>query len=67
AAQTGQPADPGGTLTAAGLGLIGGVGGFKVGRMLAAGQLRIGSRRCSSCGAKRTSDAAFCESCHRRD
>jgi hypothetical protein len=51
----------------AGCGVLAGLGGFKVGRLMAAGRLFAGPRLCQSCNARRRTDAAFCESCHRRD
>ena len=59
--------DSGRGLMLAGCGVLAGLGGFKVGRMMAAGQLFAGPRVCRSCNARRTTNAAFCESCHRRD
>ena len=65
--QAAQGFDSGRGLLLAGCGLLAGIGGFKVGRMMAAGQLCAGPRVCRSCNARRTTSAAFCESCHRRD
>ena len=64
--QSGQSFDAGRTLVMASGGVLAGLGGFKVGRMMAAGQL-FGSRVCRSCNAKRRTAGAFCETCHRRD
>jgi len=63
----GQRDDPGRLVLMGCCAVAAGMGGFKVGRMLAAGQLTLGARLCRSCNAKRTTRAAFCESCHRRD
>jgi len=64
--QAGHGLDAGRSLMMGGFGVLAGVGGFKVGRLMASGQL-FASRVCRSCSAKRTTTAAFCESCHRRD
>lgn len=64
--QSGHGVDPGRGVMMAGCAVLATLGGFKVGRLLAAGQL-FSSRVCRSCNAKRTTAAAFCESCHRRD
>jgi len=61
------PVDAGRSLTLACGGVLAGLGGFKVGRLMASGQLFLGTRVCRWCNAKRTTSAAFCESCHRRD
>ena len=63
----GQRDDPGRLLLMGCCAVVAGMGGFKVGRMMASGQLAFGARLCRSCHAKRTTRAAFCESCHRRD
>ena len=65
--QAGPTNDPGRVLFMLCGATLAGLGGFKVGRMMASGQLSFGARLCRSCNARRTTRAAFCESCHRRD
>lgn len=65
--QQASSTDPSRGVMLLGCGVLAGIGGFKVGRLLASGGLSFGKRLCRSCSARRTTDAAFCESCHRRD
>lgn len=64
--QMGHGVDAGRSLMLGCCGLLAGIGGFRVGRLMASGQL-FTSRVCRSCNARRRTTAAFCESCHRRD